>query len=51
VCRLAGFTPFPDQRWMEQQARKITMKDWGFLAHRRYLLHDGYGKFVRCFAR
>ena len=28
VC-LAGITPYPDQEWMEQQARNVTMKDWG----------------------
>jgi hypothetical protein len=27
------------------------MKDWGFLAHRRYLLHDGDGKFCPVFWR
>ena len=44
VC-LAGITPYPDQPWMEQQARNVTMKDWGFLGHSRYLLHDRDGKF------
>ena len=44
VC-LAGITPYPDQQWMEQQARNVTMKDWGFLADTRYLLHDRDGKF------
>jgi hypothetical protein len=39
VC-LAGITPYPDQQWMEQQARNITMMDWGFLTHCRCLLHD-----------
>ena len=39
VC-LAGITPYPDQQWMEQQARNVTMEDWGFLGHSRYLLHD-----------
>jgi hypothetical protein len=48
VC-LAGITRYPDQQWMEQQARKITMKDWGFLAHSRYLLHDRDGKFCPVF--
>jgi len=24
---LAGFTPYPDQEWMEQQARNMTMKE------------------------
>ena len=34
---------------MEQQARNVTMKDWGFPAHSRYLLHDGDGKFCPVF--
>ena len=34
---------------MEQQAGNLTMKDWGFLAHGRYLLHDGDGKFCPVF--
>ena len=49
VC-LAGITPYPDQQWMEQQARNVTMKDWGFLAHSRYLLHATASS-VRYFAR
>ena len=48
VC-LAGITPYPDQEWMEQQARNVTMKDWGFLATSRYLLHDRDGKFCPVF--
>ena len=28
---LAGFTPYPDQEWMEQQARNMTMEQWGCL--------------------
>ena len=44
VC-LAGITPYPDQEWMEQQARNVTMKEWGFLAQSRCLLHDRDGKF------
>ena len=43
VCP-AGITPYPDQEWMEQQARNVTIKDWGFLATSRYLLHDRDGK-------
>jgi hypothetical protein len=48
VC-LAGITPYPDQQWMEQQARNVTMKDWGFLTTSRYLLHDRDGKFCPVF--
>ena len=36
VC-LARITPYPDQPWMEQQARNVTMKDWGFLGHSRQI--------------
>jgi hypothetical protein len=28
---LVGFTPYPDQDWMEQQARNLTMERWGCL--------------------
>jgi hypothetical protein len=37
---LAGFTPDPDQGWMEQQARNMTMEEWRCLRSCRYLLHD-----------
>jgi hypothetical protein len=43
--RLAGFTPYPDQEWMEQQARNMTMEEWGSLRGCRYLLHDRDAKF------
>src|ERR1039457_3077378 len=39
VC-LAGITPHPDQQWMEQMGRNVTMEDAGFLINRRHLLHD-----------
>ncbi len=42
---LAGFTPYPDQEWIEQQARNITMEEWGCLKGCRYLLHDRDAKF------
>ena len=38
--------PYPDQQWMAQQARNVTLKDGGFLAHSRYLLHDRDGKLL-----
>ena len=28
---LVGFTPCPDQDWLEQQARNLTMEQWGYL--------------------
>ena len=51
TCRvnLAGFTPYPDQEWMEQQARNMTMQEWGCLRGCRYLLHDRDAKFCQSF--
>jgi len=46
---LAGFTPHPDQEWMEQQARNVTMEEWGCLRGCRYLLHDRDAKFCQSF--
>ena len=46
---LAGFTPYPDQQWMEQQARNMTMERWGCLRGCRYLLHDRDAKFCQSF--
>src|SRR5207302_6774932 len=44
IC-LAGVTRHPDQEWMEQMARNVTMEDSGFLIHRKYLLHDHDSKY------
>ena len=46
---LVGFTPYPDQDWLEQQARKLTMEQWGCLRGCRYLLHDRDTKFCESF--
>jgi hypothetical protein len=46
---LAGFTRYPDQEWMEQQARNMTMEKWGCLRGCRYLLHDRDAKFCQSF--
>ena len=46
---LVGFTPYPDQDWMEQQARNLTMQQWGCLRDCRYLLHDRDAKFCQSF--
>ena len=48
VC-LAGITPHPDQQWMEQMGRNVTMQKWGFLANSRYLLLDRDTKFCMSF--
>jgi transposase InsO family protein len=46
---VAGMTPYPDQRWMVQMARNVTMTDWGCLQPGQYLLHDRDGKFCPAF--
>ncbi len=42
---VAGMTPYPNECWMTQIARNVTMVDVGFLAGCRYLIHDRDGKF------
>lgn len=46
---LAGATPHPNEQWMKQIARNITMEDWGFLTNCRYLIHDRDTKFCESF--
>ena len=46
---LGGMTPYPDHKWMEEQARNATMEEWGFLRDCRYLLHDRDTKFCASF--
>jgi transposase InsO family protein len=48
---VAGMTPHPDERWMMQIARNVTMADWGFLAPGHHLIHDRDGKYCRAFQR
>jgi putative transposase len=48
---VAGMTPHPNQVWMVQVARNITMDKWGFLAPGQYLLHDRDHKFCPAFQR
>ena len=35
---IAGITPHPNERWMNQIARNVTMDEWGFLGNCRYLI-------------
>jgi hypothetical protein len=42
-------TPHPDERWMMQMARNVTMADWGFLGPGQYLVHDRDGKYCWAF--
>jgi len=48
IC-LAGVTRHPDQEWMEQMARNVTMEDSGFLIEHKYLLHDRDSKYCTSF--
>src|SRR5215831_17062680 len=46
---VAGMTRHPDQEWMEQMARNVTMEDAGFLIQKRYLVHDRDSKYCTSF--
>jgi transposase InsO family protein len=46
---VAGLTPHPDERWMVQVARHVTMEEWGFLTPGQYLIHDRDTKFCAAF--
>ncbi len=46
---IAGITPYPNEKWMTQIARNVTMADVGFLSSHRYLIHDRDGKFCPAF--
>jgi putative transposase len=48
IC-IAGMTPYPDEEWMNQRARNVTLEDWGFLSGCRYVLHDRDAKFCQSF--
>jgi hypothetical protein len=48
VC-LAGMTPHPNEEWMKQMARNVTLETWGFLENCKYLLHDRDDKFCPSF--
>ena len=46
---IAGITPHPNEAWMKQIARNVTMDEWGFLESCRYLIHDRDTKFTESF--
>jgi putative transposase len=46
---IAGLTRHPDQWWMEQIARNVTMEEVGFLNGYKRLLHDRDTKFCPAF--
>jgi len=35
---VSGITKHPNEQWMKQMARNVTMDDWGFLDNCRYLI-------------
>ena len=46
---IAGITVHPDEPWMKQMARNVTMEGYGFLRDCRYLLHDRDTKYTQSF--
>ena len=42
---IAGVTANPNEQWMQQIARNLTMDEWGILTPGQYLIHDGDKKF------
>src|SRR3989454_7603377 len=46
---VAGVTPHPNEAWMVQVARNVTMEEWGFLSPGQYLMHDRDGKYCPAF--
>jgi len=48
---IAGISANPDEAWMMQMARNVTMADWGFLVRGQRLLHDRDAKFSAAFRR
>ena len=46
---VAGVTPYPNQAWMMQVARNVTMEEWGCLSPGQYLIHDRDTKFCVAF--
>src|SRR6476660_8967494 len=46
---IAGITVHPDERWMQQIARNVTMEGCGALRDCRYLLHDRDTKYTISF--
>jgi putative transposase len=46
---IAGITVHPDEPWMKQLARNVTMEGCGVLRDCRYLLHDRDAKYTQSF--
>jgi putative transposase len=48
---IAGVTPHPNARWIQQIARNVTMAEWGFLSPGQYLIYDRDNKYCPAFQR
>ena len=48
---IAGVTQHPNESWMKQVARNVTMEEWGFLSGQQYLIFDRDSKFCSSFRR
>src|SRR5919106_3040186 len=46
---IAGVTAHPNETWMKQMARNLTMDAWGILRPGQYLIHDRDTKFCAAF--
>jgi transposase InsO family protein len=46
---VAGVTLHPDEQWMVQMARNVTMAEWGVLSPGQDLIHDRDGKYCPAF--
>ena len=48
---IAGMSAHPNEQWMRQVARNLTMDEWGPLKPGQYLIHDRDTKFCAAFKR
>jgi transposase InsO family protein len=48
---IAGLTRWPNEQWMAQIARNITMDEYGFLRSGESLIHDRDGKYCPSFLK
>ena len=46
---IAGVTAQPNEIWMKQMVRNLTMDEWGMLKPGQYLIHDRDTKFCAAF--
>jgi hypothetical protein len=46
---IAGITIHPNEPWIKQMARNVTMEECGILRDYRYLLHNHDTKFTQSF--